>query len=149
MRVYYVCSPRLLCGLCGSRESICGTISQISNDFDVGWSPNPSPSAKSIGYSDYDERDGPETAGLPLFFPSFVLSKGEAMTDDIVIRQIEAIFQWNGVTERGKEFLRSETSSADPTLSPSWLRLDRSNCMMKRSDKACGFVLPPDLGTLW
>ena len=45
MRVYYVCSPRPLCGSCGSSESNCGTISQISNDFEDGGSPNPPPSA--------------------------------------------------------------------------------------------------------
>jgi hypothetical protein len=46
--VYYVCSPRLLCGLCGSRESIFRGISRISNDFEFGGSPNPSPSAIAV-----------------------------------------------------------------------------------------------------
>ena len=44
-RVYYVCSPRLSCGSCGSRELISGLISQISKNFKGGGIANPSPSA--------------------------------------------------------------------------------------------------------
>jgi hypothetical protein len=35
--------------------------------------------------------------------------------DDIAVCRIGSTFQWNGLTERGRKFLSSETSSADPT----------------------------------